>query len=137
MATDYGPLAAYLAAQPPETTSITLTLPEIEDILGEALPRQAGTAMWWSNTPQFRHARVWMGAGWFVTARSMRTTPATITFARGTGSLPAPFVPHRRPAPEAGRGRRRDVAGGAPGAAGGRGVDGPARRHRRGADRPR
>ena len=103
----YQPLADYLAALPPELTRITLPLRQIEVVLGEPLPRQASTAVWWSNTPRLQHARAWMGAGWYVTARSLRSTPATITFERGADSVPQPFAPRRRRAPQAGRARRR------------------------------
>ena len=82
----YQPLGDYLAAQPATVGSLTLTLPEVEAILGQPLPRQAGTAMWWRNTPQFRHARIWMHAGWYVTVRALRTTPRTITFERDADS---------------------------------------------------
>ncbi len=42
----YQPLADYLAAQPPETVRITLTLPEVEAVVGSALPASAWTQMW-------------------------------------------------------------------------------------------
>jgi hypothetical protein len=76
----YAPLAAYLAAL--DGDRITLTLSEIERIIGQALPRSAWTHGWWANTAGFVHARVWLRAGWEVSARSLRTPPAAITFVR-------------------------------------------------------
>ena len=90
----YQPLGDYLAAQPPEAVQVTLTLPQIEALLGEPLPRAASTAQWWSNTPRFRHAAAWLRAGWSVTARSFRLAEPTITFAReALASARRPFAP--------------------------------------------
>ena len=92
MVSRYQPLADYLTALSPETTQVALSFSEIEGLLGEPLPRQAATAMWWSNTPRFRHAVAWMRAGWYVTARSMRTLPVTITFERAPAPPHLPFA---------------------------------------------
>jgi hypothetical protein len=75
----YQPLADYLAAL--DGDRITLTLAEIERIIGAALPRSAWTHTWWVNTVSSVQAQVWLGAGWEVSARSLRTSPAAITFA--------------------------------------------------------
>ena len=84
MASRYQPLGDYLAALPPETTRITLTLAEMEAILGDPLPRHASTAVWWSNTARLQRARAWMGARWFVTVRSFRVAEPAITFERAS-----------------------------------------------------
>ena len=46
-AEDYRPLADYLAAQPAATTTVTLTLAEIEALLGKRLPLSARSHGWW------------------------------------------------------------------------------------------
>ena len=79
----YAPLGDYLAALPGETTRITLSLRQIEVLVGTPLPAVAGTALWWTNTPGHPQARVWLAVGWHVAARSLRSLPPTITFARG------------------------------------------------------
>ena len=76
----YEPLARYLGALAGD--QVTLTLTEIEQITGAALPRGAWTHTWWVNTASSRQARGWLGVGWEVIARSLRATPAAITFAR-------------------------------------------------------
>ena len=59
-------LAAHLAAQPPEIERITLTLPEIEQIVGEELPANARFPSWWRNDDRRMHSRAWLTAGWRV-----------------------------------------------------------------------
>jgi hypothetical protein len=76
----YAPLGAYLVAL--EGDRITLMLAEIERIIGQALPRGARTHTWWVNTARSGQARWWLGAGWAVSARSLRASPEVITFAR-------------------------------------------------------
>jgi hypothetical protein len=80
--TKYAPLAAYLAAQPLETVSVTLTLAEIEAILGAALPRGAVTRQWWYDTRNKALLPVSMTAHWQVARVTMRTVNQTITFTR-------------------------------------------------------
>ena len=82
MPSKYQPLADYLAALPAETARVTLPLHQIEHLLGEPLPQGARSPVWWANTPRLAHARAWMGVGWYVTARSLWSTPRTVTFAR-------------------------------------------------------
>jgi hypothetical protein len=75
-------LAAHLAAQPPEMVSVTLTLAEIEAILGEPLPRGAVTRQWWYNTRNKGLMPVSMTARWQVAQVMVRTGNRTVTFTR-------------------------------------------------------
>ena len=59
-------LAAYLAKQPQEIELVTMTIPELEDILGETLPDTARFPSWWRNDPRKMHSRAWLTAGWEV-----------------------------------------------------------------------
>jgi hypothetical protein len=90
----YQPLADYFAALAPETAYVTLTLPEIEAIVGAPLPGSAVTAAFWTNSRSGPHAGVWLDVGWVLTERSVRTWPATITFTRLSRLLSA--RPRRR-----------------------------------------
>ncbi len=81
-ASKYEPLADFLAAQPPETTSVTLSLPEIEALLGQEVPLSAHRHTWWRNDPSQRQPRAWLGAGWRVTHAQVRQAPSAITFTR-------------------------------------------------------
>lgn len=47
----YEPLYRYLAQLPAEQQSVSLTLPEIEALIGSPLARGAWTAMFWSHGP--------------------------------------------------------------------------------------
>ncbi len=76
----YDPLAVYLAGLSEDR--VTLTLAEIEQILGQALPRTAGTRHWWVNTAQMRQAQARLSAGWIVRECALRTASRTVTFAR-------------------------------------------------------
>jgi hypothetical protein len=82
----YQPLGDYLAALPPGTMSITLTVPEIEAIVGEPLPVGAATAAWWINTRSSSQGRAWLDAGWRVQVR-LRQTPAVATFVRADTTI--------------------------------------------------
>ena len=60
----YQPLIDHLAGQPAATTSVSLTLADIEGLLGEPLPRAAGMRSWWHRSaPRWRLVRA---AGWQV-----------------------------------------------------------------------
>ena len=59
-------LAAYLAKQPLEIELVTMTFPELEEILGETLPDTARFPSWWRNDPRKMHSRAWLTAGWEV-----------------------------------------------------------------------
>ena len=75
------PLVDYLAEQP--TTSVTLTLAEIETLLGRPLPRSVYTQSWWSATRHRIVRQAWVRAGWMVAAVDLRAgaRPA-VTFVR-------------------------------------------------------
>lgn len=59
-------LAAFLAGQSGETERIVLTLPDIEEIVGESLPPNARFPSWWRNDQRKMHSRAWLTAGWKV-----------------------------------------------------------------------
>ncbi len=81
-ASKYQPLAAFLAAQPPETIAVTLTLTEVAALVGEPLPLKAHHSDWWGNDPARHPARTWLSIGWRVTRAQVRQTPSAITFTR-------------------------------------------------------
>jgi hypothetical protein len=62
----YGPLVASLVALPPETASVTLTLAEVEAIIGAPLPPSARTRAWWWHAAHARQPRAWHRVGWRV-----------------------------------------------------------------------
>ena len=43
-----------------------MTLPEIEEVVGEALPHDARFPSWWRNDQRKMHSRAWLAAGWEV-----------------------------------------------------------------------
>jgi hypothetical protein len=59
-------LAAWLAGQPAELTSIEMSLEEIEDLLGRTLPDGARWPSWWRNDQRRLHSRAWLLAGWEI-----------------------------------------------------------------------
>ena len=79
----YAPLAAFLRGQSPPTTMMTLTLAEIEQIIGQSLPAGASTQTWWSPTREGAR-RPWVAAGWRVAGTAMRIARPTVTFVRVT-----------------------------------------------------
>ena len=81
MPTRYQPLAAFLAAQPPATATVRLTLAEIAQIVGRPLPAGARTRAWWANQPASAQARAWLPAGW-RTQWQPRQLPMEIVFVR-------------------------------------------------------
>ncbi len=58
-------LAAFLADRA-EADRIILTLPEIEEIVGDSLPHSARFPSWWRNDRRKMHSRAWLTAGWEV-----------------------------------------------------------------------
>jgi hypothetical protein len=76
----YDPLSDYLAAQPPGTETLTLTLAEIEAIIGGPLPpRVRAPAFWTNRSRRLFTAQPGMQAGWWMvrterTARCRRCT---------------------------------------------------------------
>jgi len=81
MLSRYQPLADFLAAQPPETDSVMLTLAEVAQIVGQPLPPGASTRGWWGNQPASAQARAWLAAGW-RTVWQPRQFPVRIIFVR-------------------------------------------------------
>ena len=65
-ANKYQPLGDYLSKS--KVSRISLTLPEIEKILGFSLPKSSSINSWWSNTPENGHyqARAWTDSGFRV-----------------------------------------------------------------------
>lgn len=59
-------LAAFLAAQPVGVDRVVMTLPEIEEVVGETLPNDARFPSWWRNDERKMHSRAWLTAGWQV-----------------------------------------------------------------------
>ena len=79
----YEPLRAFLAAQPPAVSEVTLTFAELAALLGAPLPRSAWGTAFWTNRRDLFHApsraRAWHGAGWRVRAAR---PGVSVTFAR-------------------------------------------------------
>ena len=90
----YEPLADYLAALAAE--EMTLTLAEIEAIIGAPLPPSARDPTFWSNSREglFR-VRPWLRASWRVARTDLRGEPPAVTFARRLTD-PAPSETGRR-----------------------------------------
>jgi hypothetical protein len=66
----YNPLQDFLKPLALHLTEVTLSLDQIEDILGFDLPPSAYTyRAWWSNPSspdQHTHAQAWLAAGWKI-----------------------------------------------------------------------
>lgn len=75
-------LAAHLASQPPEVDRLTLTLHDIEAIVGEELPSTARFPSWWRNDDRRMHSRAWLTAGWRVDGMGDQ---AEVEFVRNAG----------------------------------------------------
>ena len=82
----YEPLRRYLAAVPSETKAVTLSLAEIEGLLGSPLPASAWATTFWLGSPRLwvaaPQARAWLAAGWRVTSHALRAVPPVVTFER-------------------------------------------------------
>jgi len=78
----YEPLRRYLAEYPGDR--VTLTLAEIEAIVGAPLPVSARTRAFWANTRSQRPAQLqaWWSAGWRVAGTRLRQATPAVTFAR-------------------------------------------------------
>jgi hypothetical protein len=77
----YDPLAAYLAAL--RVDAVTLTLAEIEVIIGAPLPRSASQVSFWTNYGwNYYAARGWLAVGWRVAQLHRTLDIAAVTFAR-------------------------------------------------------
>jgi len=82
MASRYQPLADFLAAQRPETLTVTLTLSEIDALVAQPLPPSAHASGWWWNVLEKPHSQTWMDAGWRVVRAQVGQTPRLIIFQR-------------------------------------------------------
>jgi hypothetical protein len=76
----YDPLTAYLAAF--AGNEVTLTLVEVEQIIGAPLPRSAVKAAFWSNTPHQVALPPWVEAGWRMRRTHLSDDPPAVTFVR-------------------------------------------------------
>jgi hypothetical protein len=81
----YDPLTAYLMRFP--GAQVTLTLVEIEAILGAPLPPSTRGHTWWGNTVASAQARAWLSAGWRMARTQLHSKPPAVTFARRAGSF--------------------------------------------------
>ena len=59
-------LAAHLANLPTDVDRHVMTVAEIEEIVGEELPRMSRFPSWWRNDERRAHSRAWLTAGWQV-----------------------------------------------------------------------
>ncbi len=75
-------LAAFLAGQPAEIECIRMSIPEIEEVVGESLPSNARLPSWWRNDERKMHSRAWLTAGWKV---SQVGGDAGVEFVRSQG----------------------------------------------------
>ncbi len=73
-------LAAFFAGQPPGVDRLSLTLSEIEGLVGQPLPGNARFPSWWRNDSHKMHSRAWLTAGWEV--EGMDQEGASIIFVR-------------------------------------------------------
>lgn len=71
-------LAAFLAAQDRDVDRIVMSVAEIEEIVGAALPAGARFPSWWRNDEHRVHSRAWLSAGWRVEMRG----PGQVEFIR-------------------------------------------------------
>ncbi|HEY7876401.1 MAG TPA: hypothetical protein VIG64_14895 [Actinomycetota bacterium] len=74
-------LAAFLASRAPNVVELTMTLQEVEDLVGEPLPANARFPSWWRNDYHRMHSRAWLTAGWEV--GEMNGKDGTVVFVRG------------------------------------------------------
>jgi hypothetical protein len=82
MALKYEALAAFLLAQPPETTAVSLTFADVEAIVGVALPRSARMRSWWTTEGRYgTQVRTWREVGWRASVQP-RAAPPSVTFRR-------------------------------------------------------
>jgi hypothetical protein len=78
----YDPLGAYLACQSADDDLVTLTLAEIEAILGTALPVSAAGPQFWSNFAGNHASYSWLQIGWRVAMIHRNPCVYAITFVR-------------------------------------------------------
>ena len=63
----YVPLRFYLGVQRKRHPELALTFRQIEDVLGDGLPKPARKyPEWWTNDPASEQAAAWLAAGYWV-----------------------------------------------------------------------
>ena len=73
------PLHHYLSLKRGRQPELTLTFRQIEDVLGDGLPKPARKYLeWWHNDRANEQARAWLDAGW--QARDVDLTAETVVF---------------------------------------------------------
>jgi hypothetical protein len=75
-------LAAWLADQPADVEQLSVSLGDIESLLGAELPFNSRFPSWWRNDTRRMHSRAWLTAGWQV--HTMDPEGETVTFTRQT-----------------------------------------------------
>ena len=80
LAEDYQPLADALERQ--STSTVTLTLAEIEVLLGLPLPPSARTRAWWMDRPERGYHRLLAPLGWTVSEVRRRHGVQSVTFVK-------------------------------------------------------
>ena len=80
-------LAAHLANQPTDVDKLVMTVAEIEEIVGDELPRMARFPSWWRNDERRAHSRAWLTAGWRVD--QIFRSEAEVVFVRQSQTAPA------------------------------------------------
>ena len=96
MCAKYAPLVRYLAAQPGDR--VTLTLAEIEAIIGTLLPPAARRRYWWQTTQAPTSLRpLVQAAGWRIVLDGFWGRTPAVTFVR-TGQQTYPQDRRRLPA---------------------------------------
>lgn len=73
-------LAAFFAGQPLDVARISLSVAEIEGLVGQPLPGNARFPSWWRNDEHKMHSRAWLTAGWQVDGMDAET--GVVTFKR-------------------------------------------------------
>jgi hypothetical protein len=80
-------LAAHLAKQPNDVDRLVMTVAEIEEIVGDELPRMSRFPSWWRNDERRAHSRAWLTAGWRVD--QIFRSDAEVVFVRQSQAEPA------------------------------------------------
>lgn len=78
-------LASFFASQPPGVNRLSLTIDEIEEVVGEQLPPHSKFPFWWHNEAENVHSRAWLTAGWRVA--EMIKTEKRVVFERSRSIL--------------------------------------------------
>ncbi|UCE43426.1 MAG: hypothetical protein JSV57_03410 [Candidatus Bathyarchaeota archaeon] len=84
LAGKYTPLSVYLARRAEFTSIITLSLPKVEEIIGDELPPSAiDSEGWWMNSRSSAQGQTWLDAGWKVD--NIDLGERIVTFRKTTG----------------------------------------------------